>query len=309
MHDVFAMVRIYQLQHIQKLPKHALATARRIFGKKDKKAGVDRLKKIMSEDDPSLDHRERLLQLAFATLHTSEWYDDPSDRIRTMSNMEVAAIAYVDERMSTWDRWPIWVADKKDASKPVGIEQSFDVVLEYEDGKHIRFIGTVDGLILDVNFGNKPTLDENKTASRLDDAWAASFEIGHQLTGYMACCIAVFGVQVWDARVTGCRIKHTSGGEDLRTLYQKRTADLFMEWGAWVRHTVIVHEAFRRGHADDPDVPAFEKLPRYTHSCNRFFRACSFMPFCADSPDGRLEQWAQMTETPLSPSEQSVLDM
>lgn len=302
MHEVFAMTRIFQLQYIQRKPKHARACANRIFG-------PARFKQILSEDQPSLDQRERLLNLAFATLHTSEWYDDPADRIRTMSNMEVASIAYIDERMSTWDRWPIWISDPDNPDAPVGVEQHFDVVLEYTDGKRIRFIGTVDGLLHDLNNQNRLTLDENKTASRLDDAWAASFEIGHQVTGYMACCIAVFGVQVWNARITGCRIKHTNSGEDIRVLYPKRDASMFMEWGNWVRHTVDMHEGYQNQHPDAPNMPNFEATPRYTHSCNRFFRPCSFLPFCADTPEGRIDQWHNMVETPLSPSERAVLDM
>jgi hypothetical protein len=302
MHEVFAMVRIFQLLHVQKLPKHAKAVGLRIFG-------AERFNTIMRADDANLDLRERLLNLAFETLHTSAWYDDPADRIRTMSNMEISAIGYIDERMSTWDRWPVWVADKKDATQPIGVEQHFDVVLEYEDGKLIRFIGTVDGLIQDVNHDNRLTLDENKTAARLDDAWAASFEIGHQVTGYMACCISVFNVQVFHSRVTGCRIKHTNSGEDIRILYPSRTPDMFMEWGSWVRHSADMHEAYRRSHPESSDMPNFEATPRYTHSCNRFFRACSFLPFCADTPEGRIEQWDNMTETPASPSERSVLGM
>lgn len=302
MHQVFAMVRIYQLHHIQKLPKHATAVGQRIYG-------VSRYKSILHQDDATLPNRERLLNLCFAVLHTSEWYDDPSDRIRTMANMELATIAYVDERMPTWDRWPVWVSDKKNPNSPTGVEQHFDVVLEYSDGKRIRFIGTIDGLMHDVNNQNRLTLDENKTASRLDDAWAASFEIGHQITGYMACCIAVFGVQVWHGRVTGCRIKHTHSGEDIRVLYPSRDAANFMEWGAWVRHTVDVHETYLNQHPQDSSMPDFESSPRYTHSCNRFFRSCSFLPFCADTPDGRVEQFNQMQSTPPSPSERAVLDM
>lgn len=306
MHEVFAMARIYQLQHIQKLPKHAKAVAQRIF---NTDINPTRYTSILHEDDPRLPHRERLLNLAFATLHTSEWYDDPADRIRTMSNMEMAAIYYIDDKMSTWDRWPIWVSNPKDPNAPTGVEQHFDVVLEYTDGKAIRFIGTVDGLITDLNNANRLTLDENKTAARLDDAWVSSFEIGHQITGYMACCIAVFGVQVWHSRVTGCRIKHTNTGEDIRVVYPTRTPEMFMEWGAWVRHTVDMHETYLGKHPDDSNLPNFEATPRYTHSCNRFFRSCSFLPFCADTPEGRIEQFNQMTPTAPSPSERAVLDM
>lgn len=301
MHEVFSAVRIWQLEHIQRLPRHAANAAARIFADPE---SPNRWQTCLAEVSTDLDHREQLLQLAFAILHSSKWYDDPSDRIRTMSNMELAAIAYVDERLTTMDRWPIWVEDARKPNSRVGIEQHFDVVLEYEDGKQIRFIGTIDGLLLD-KLKNRLTLDENKTASRLDNAWEATFEIGHQLTGYMAACIAVFDVQVWNARVTGCKIKHTNSGEDIKVIYPNRTPQQILEWGSWVRHTVDMHESY----LDPSGVPLFEATPRYTHSCNRYFRPCSFIPFCADTAEGRIEQFESMIETPASPSERAVQDM
>jgi len=290
MHEVFAAVRIWQLSDKQGLNKHATATAERIFGRK-------RWNDCVNEVDAGLDDRERLLQLTFAILHSGEFYDDPSDDIRTIGNMEMATIVYVDEQLPKMENWPIWVADKKNAGGPVGIEQVFDVVLVYDDGRTIRYIGTLDGLVLDEYRSKRPTLDENKTASRLDDGWIASFDMSHQVTGYLACASTYFGFPIWNSRIQGLKIKPAHRGDDKYVKLVSRNANNVRAWASWVRHTVELFEAYRSD---------WENAPRYTHSCNRYFRPCSLIPFCSDSPDGRVEQWAQM-ETPAgSPSERAV---
>lgn len=293
MHQVFAAVRIWQLKEVQKLPKHALSVADRIFGRQ-------RWLKCLEDVDHELDAREQLQQLTFAVLHSSEFFDDPSDNIRTLSNMEMACIVYVDEQLSKLDSWPIWVADKKKPNCAVGIEQVFDVVLTYSDGKIIRFIGTIDGLVIDEFRNNRPTLDENKTASRLDDGWINSFDMSHQVTGYLACGTATFGFPIWHSRINGLKIKPSNRGEDSYTKIVSRDADAVLHWARWVRYTVDLFETFERD---------FENAPRFTHSCNRYFRPCSLIPFCCDTPDGRAEQWEQMVAVEGSPSERAVREI
>lgn len=290
MHEVFAAIRIWQLEEKQGLKRHAKATALRIFGK-------DRWNKMQLAVDPDLVERERLMQLAFAALHTSGYEDNPDDQVRVISNMELSAIIYIDEQLGKMDQWPIWVADKKNPNGAVGIEQVFDCILEYADGKLIRFIGTLDGLVHDLYRDNRLTLDENKTAYRIDDAWKYSFDMSHQVTGYLACGSAVYGLPIHHARVTGLKIKPTNRGEDVYPMIVSRTPDSFLHWSRWVRHTVDLAELY------DGD---FENAPRYTHSCNRYFRSCSLIPFCCDSAEGRRIQWDQMVSVEGSPSERSI---
>lgn len=290
MHEVFAAVRIWQLANVQRLPRHATVTGHRIFGK-------DRWARMLKQVDDSLDDRERLMQLCFASLHTSGYEDNPEDKVRTLSNMELASINYVDEQLHKMDSWPIWVADKKKPNAAVGIEQVFDCVLEYADGKLVRFIGTIDGLVINIYRDNRLTLDENKTASRLDDAWKFSFDMSHQITGYLAAGTSVFGLPIYDARVTGLKVKPTGRGEDIYVMEVKRTADSVLHWSRWVRHVVDLAELY----AGD-----YENAPRYTHSCNRYFRPCSLIPFCTDSAEGRIMQWEQMVAPDGSPSERSI---
>lgn len=290
MHEVFAGVRLWQLMMKQGLKRHAKVNGERLFGR-------TRWASIIEQTDWELDDREQLLQFAFHVLHSGGFFDDPSDDIRTISNMEMATIVYVDEQLPKMDNWPIWVADKKDPNGLVGVEQVFDIVLYYEDGRAIRFAGTIDGLVLDLHRGARPTLDENKTASRLDDGWIMSFDMSHQVTGYLAACSAYFGFGVAHARIQGLKIKPSHRGDDKYVKVVSRTPDAVRAWASWFRHTVELFEAYK----DD-----WEHAPRYTHSCNRYFRPCSLVQFCGDTPDGRIEQWASMEVPQGSPTEQAI---
>ena len=291
MHDVFAATRIWQLHHVQHLPKHATATGQRLFGK-------ERHHDAWKGQAALSDARERLLDYTYNILHSADFYDDPSDNIRTISNMEVATITYIDKRLEIMDSWQIYVEDKKNPNCLVGIEQVFDVTLFYDDSTHIRYIGTLDGLCY-VPHKEAYFLEENKTASRLDEGWRQSFEMVHQITGYCACSTALFGFLVLNAHVFGLKLKPT-GREDIHNFQVRRDLNAITHWANWVYYTVKLYEQFR----DD-----FENAPRFTHSCNRYFRPCSLIPFCADTPEGRQEQWEDMEPAPLSPSEQAVQEL
>lgn len=287
MHEVFAAVRIWQLDRVQKLPAHAKQVAARIFG-------AERWKIIIGQCSAK-DPREYLMELSFAVLHSSGFFDDERDKVRTMSNMEICSICYIDENLPKMENWPIYVENKKDPKSVVGIEQVFDVVLEFVDGKLIRYIGTIDGLVHNLA-KKKLVLDENKTASRLDQAWRDSFLMAHQVSGYCAASTSVFGFPVMDARVTGLRIKSGSG-EDVIPLDVTRDISFVFNWANWLRHTIEMYERYEKD---------YENAPRYTHSCNRYYRPCSLIPFCADTPSGRAEQWSEMVSADQSPSEHAV---
>jgi hypothetical protein len=113
MHEVFAGIRLWQLAHIQKLPDHAIFHAQRIYGPDRTKIFVD--KDIFNLKIPS-DPREQLVELAFDLIHSSGYYDDPRDNIRTLTNMESAAINYVDEYLDTLENGHVWVEDERDLS-------------------------------------------------------------------------------------------------------------------------------------------------------------------------------------------------
>jgi hypothetical protein len=297
MHEVYAAIRVWQLEHVQKLPRHAEHTAERIFG-------AGRWARILegcdvAGRDAKVDEREHLQELAYQVLDTSGYTDDPKDETRTLHNMKLSALTYIDEQLPKLDLWPIYVEDKKNPKCRVGVEQVFDVVLEYSDGKFIRYVGTIDGLIWSEQY-KRWTLDENKTSVRLSYAWKLSFEMRHQVTGYCASSTTVFGFPVMDCRVMGNKIKPSGKDEDVVPVLTSRNAMFILHWGRWVRRLVGDYEKYWKD---------WENAERFTHSCHRFFRPCSLLQFCADTPEGRKLSFDQeMVPASLSPSERAVME-
>jgi hypothetical protein len=290
MHQFFAGMRCWQLDAVQGLPDHAKAAGERVFGE-------DRWKDVWTDAKKMGTKMDQVAQLAGAIIRSSGYYDDPKDQNRTLSNMETAAMVYAKETMPHLDNWPVWVDDPKNPLKPIGVEQIFDVVLEYKDGKRIRYIGTIDGILRNKQKDNRITMAENKTAARMDVGWIQSFKMRHQITGYMACGMALFGIEMWHARVYGCKIKPTFRGEDVHIEPVWRDKTAIAHWANWVRQNADEFEQYK----DD-----WEHAERRTTACNRFFRPCALIPFCSDTKEGRAEQWTQMIVAEQSPSERAV---
>lgn len=238
------------------------------------------------------------MELCFAVLGSANWQDDEKDSTRTMTNMELATICYIDELLPKMDNWPLYVENEKVPSSMVGIEQVFDVVLTYEDNKEIRYIGTIDGLVRKAST-EEYYLDENKTAARLGEGWRNTFDMKHQITGYCAASTSVFGFKVLRSRVTGLRIKPMNKNEDVYPFEPiERTEDAIQHWATWVREMAETYERYKSD---------FEHATRYTHSCNRYFRSCSLLGFCADTAEGRQIAFnEQMVAAEPSPSERSI---
>ena len=294
LHEVFAAVRLWQLDRVQGLPKHTKYNGARIFGEL-------RWNMCWNHCVTHTDERDQLLELCFAILKSGNWKDDEKDQVRTMTNMELATIVYCDEQLPKMDNWPIYVEDKANPQSLVGIEQVFDVVLTYDDNYEVRYIGTVDGLVQKAST-KEYFVDENKTAARLGEGWRNAFDMKHQQTGYCAISSALFRFKVFRCRVTGLRIKPANRGEDVYPFETiERTEDSFQHWATWVREMAETYERYK----DD-----YEHATRYTHSCNRFFRPCSLLSFCSDTPTGRLLAYHEhMVPMDLSPSERAVSDV
>src|SRR5258706_5415842 len=285
MHEVFAALRIWQLHRRQRLPQHAEAVSRRLFGVAKSEPSyfnqaslsqtdiTNRWAKCWRASASQKEDRESMMILAYEILHSSGWEDSFDDQTRTINHMEQASIVYIDEILSHMENFPIFVHDSTEPQSVVGIENVFDVVLTYDDSKQYRFIGTLDGLTYD-KAKERYTLEDNKTASRLDDGWKASFTLSHQVSGYLACAASVYGIDIYHSRILGLKIKPYGRGEDVWPIYPSRTAENFQRWAFWFRHTADMYELYK---------DHYEYAPRYTHSCNRYFRPCSFIPFCGDT--------------------------
>ena len=72
---------------------------------------------------------------------------------------------------------------------------------------------------------------------------------------------------------------------------------MLMPWFYSLRETVDEFNKYRHD---------LERAPRRTKACNRYFKACSLVDFCADTPAGRAQQLEEMGDRGLSPTEEAL---
>lgn len=289
MHEIFAAVRVWQLLRLQQLPGHFAHHGKRLFGD-------DRFNSAFREiDNP----RDELINFCFNILNSSEFIDDPDDPMRTLANMEVTIIRYVDDMMPKMERNPIWVKDVADPTSPVGIEIVFDVILTYR-GRSLRYIGTIDGIVVPPAFDGEGMIDENKTASRLDETWRKSYMVKSQPTGYIAVAQMITGLVVSRVRMIGCKVKQTRSAEDILSFIEEREPWQMQKWAQSLQHADDMVQKFK----DEP-----LEAPQYTQSCSRYFRPCSFIDLCAAEPSEQAAIFDTMVPAGLTPSQQAVKDM
>jgi len=276
LHEVFAFVRLVSLcdQCDQRgcsrefIDKVWAYHGTRLFG-------YERLQHIQGVVSEAADMVDMAKRGAIGVLDTGGFYDDPRDKRRTLSNMEEAAYAYINRWR--WDH-PVWMRDLSDPTSDVGIEIPFDVVVDIT-GKHelkFRFTGRIDGIHYDAS--KRLTIHDNKTASRLGDAWTQAQEISHQFTGYIVAARIFCQDIVERCDVLGLALPlprtYDYGGYARENMV--RAPHHVQRWLDWMVHTILLEREYK----DDPI-----KAPKYTHSCNRFFRPCSFIPLCYSSDD------------------------
>lgn len=290
-HVAFAAIRFFQL----------LEFGRETYGSKYRQSVVDAAgARVLGKDFYSAclrifkskeDQRRRVNAIAIYAANNAGYYDDPSDKRRTISNLENSLIAYID-RLPLTERIPYvdW------SSGFVGVEVGCDVVVSFyeNDDLHteIRFTGKIDGVVLD---GGTVQIDDNKTASRLDKSWEDSLALAHQFTGYMMAVEAMIGKPISEGMVRGMMVPlpktYDMGG--LANIPIERDEWRKREWYRWVWNTLGTY--FQ--HKDDP-----LNAPEYTHSCNRYFRSCSFIPLCAMAdPEERAISYEQMVHDEWNP--------
>lgn len=236
---------------------------------------------------------------AVAVLETSQFYDDPRDKKRTLANLEECAFAYIDKW--NWEH-PIWVRDPDDPHSDVGIEIPFDVVVtttyredypRYDDmpTRSRRYIGKIDGIRV---HNGVITLEENKTASRLDEAWSQSMHMRSQVTGYCIAASVFTEQQVRDAHVHGLSIPIPKT-YDFGGVIEEHVIREDFHINAWLQWFCATAE----GYEADKDNP--HDALRFTHSCSRYFRPCMFIPFCNSSKDEQETMLSEMVYDRWSP--------
>ena len=287
-HDFFAAHRIFMLGWQQGLRAHADHHGVRLFGH-------ERYSNAMSQisDTKSLESNRR--DFCIDILYTSGYVDDPGDNRRTLSNLEMTCLAY----LQSWEGmdYPVWVFNPDDPTSPVGIEIPFAIKITFTD-EHtglefsIAYTGKIDGIHATSQL--EPLLVENKTGSRLDDAWRMSFVTSHQPTGYFMAVQLMLQRAVESGYVIGAQIplpRVYSNGIVLE--HMQRTQHQYGRWLDWVYDIVTMY----RQHKDD-----VVDAPMFTHSCNRYFRPCSLISFCAADDDEKraiLEQMVPHFWSPL----------
>lgn len=274
-HQVFSAGRVFDLYNYGNLvypnePYKDLAVTRSV-----EMFGADRTEQMMQRFTmDGEDERTRLLNGAIFILESSGFYDDPSDRRRTLDNLIEACIAYLD-RYEFGANVPYIRGDF------VGIENAFRIIIEGDEIGKIAFTGRIDGFHCRKNNHNDPYIEENKTASRLSDAWEQSFDTSHQVTGYTVAGSTIIGSIVDRAVIRGVQIPQPKVYSDgVVSVTVTRKNQHFQQWANWVNYTV---KLFREFYEQPVNAPMF------THSCNRFFRPCSFIPLCCAPIDEQEE--------------------
>ena len=297
-HEGFAAVRLYQYQAFQaknpiqkdNVEFHAL----RLFGEERYR----RMHKTLSD---GATHRTNAINFTIEAVESSEFYDDLSDTRRTISNISESLIAYIDAY--DFERYPIWIRDPEDATTDIGIEIPFDIVVDIEYAFHdddvctitdkfqARFTGKLDGL--HYNKGELIIIEE-KTGARLDDSWLSQWILSHQITGYCLASTTFTSLPCNHALVSGMRIPiGRIPSEGIRREYVPRSPLMFEKWANWFVTTINIENQYKDNVVD---------APMYTHSCNRYFRSCSFLPFCAcDSVEEKKQVIEEMENDEWNP--------
>jgi len=287
-HESFAAVRWMQL--FKDHPSLAMYHGPKLFT-------ADRFRDMYSTISSGATDRTNLINFALEALYSSGFYDDPSDRNRSVSNISESLIAYIDAY--DMKRYPLWIRDSFSVESDVGIEIAFDIVisLEYElhgtfNKKEVRFTGKLDGLHL--NKKGELIIIEEKTGARLDDAWLSQWILSHQITGYCLAASTFTDMPCNAAMVSGMRIpigKHPHEG--IRKELVPRSHYMLEKWATWFVTTIEIEETWR-----DQIINA----PMYTHSCNRYFSSCSFLALCAaDTLEEKQLILAEMVDDEWSP--------
>jgi hypothetical protein len=253
----------------------------------------------MQSQPQDADPQTNALNFALDALHTSGYYDDPSDRKRTMSNMEASMIAY----LTRYFQSDMPVAVKGDL---IGVEIPFVLeVTRIDDSRYQNnpltganaevethyYCGRIDGVH---HYGDGLAVAENKTAAQLSSTWRTSFAISNQVTGYTIAGTEIFQEEITNAFVMGSQIplpRDVYNGTVFEPL--TRSVSDRIRWCEWFFGSIETYERF---------VPQPTAAPRYSHSCNRFFSACEFIPFCASTRDEqdsiledmRVDEWSPL---------------
>jgi len=281
-HEAFAAMNWWYAYHTPwYLPKDSDNIMNMVWNEGKRIFGEDRLFTMIDAHSDTSTDRTNVLNFSLEALYTSGFYDDPNDRNRTVSNISESLVAFIDRYDP--DKYTFWHNDIT-----IGIECAIDIVASIKYNvfdttyiKDIRLSGKMDALKHNVKHNNRLEIHEYKTGARIDDATLAQWIMTHQITGYCIGASTFTDEECNHAQVTGMKIpigKHPADGIKIEDV--PRNTLKYEKWAEWLVHTVGIDETYTDYILD---------APRYTHSCNRYFRACSFLPLC-DAVDREEQQ-------------------
>jgi hypothetical protein len=276
LHQAFAAHRLWQLASDPHSPASVttvLNDGARIFGPER----WDELAKKLEEDDPA--------PIALEALYTSGFIDDPRDRRRTLSNMELSLLHYL-------TRYPHGYLPYVNGDF-VGVEVPVRLRLTFEDGTEFAYLGRADVILTEPKTGKLIVVD-NKTSSNVGNAWEAQWRTSHQLTGYCVGVSSMIRHRVMDYGVLGLQVPLPKGQEFGGYVFMEgqKTTRAVAEWAKWAYAAWILWDQYK-------DVP-FE-APMFTHSCYRYFRPCSFVPICDLAESDPPVTLSELTDSPWHP--------
>lgn len=300
MHDLFAAVRMFELMQHDIDNHERIRAFIRVHG--ERLFGEVRWSEAMQMFHEADDYNTRMMRFALNLLETAGFYDDPSDRKRTQTNLETAAIAYID--MYPKRRY---IPYTDEHTGFVGVEMHFDLLFDDEFWHaagvpglpSVRFVGKMDALCYDLQNNSRLEVQENKTGSRIDTVWMDGFTISHQPTGYDVAASVTLGTDIWTTNMWGSQIpvpKQSMFTNGQARIPVTRDDDQVREWIKWVAHTWAEIVKYQDSPTD---------APMYTHSCSRYFSSCAFIPLCAEGPEQRkrifeqemiTERWSPLEE-------------
>lgn len=294
-HEAFSAVRLADLYlngglfYPDSIDTRAVALARMI-----QLFGMDRTvewTKIMELGEDT----ERTIMLgALEIFNSSGFFDDESDKRRTVANIEEALIVYC-TRYPIGRMMPVVIEEEKRLF--VGVEIPVDMYLRIDnhDATHeYHFTGRIDGMMYRDPDKREVIIEDDKTASRLDEAWRTGWSVNHQPTGYCLAASALLKQPVTRGNIRGLAIPipktYDYGGHVVEPF--RRTEQQFTEWAEWV---VFVDETTKRF------LKTPLNAPKFTHSCNRYFHSCMFVPFCDSDEEERQAMYDEMETVEWSP--------
>jgi hypothetical protein len=250
--------------------------------------------------------RRRELNFILECLYSGPFYDDPKDKRRTVGNIEELVINYYDRfSMKTL---PVWVENIEDTQSRVGIEIPFRIpicVTTPERSVEFAFVGRIDGLHVHPTRGM--VVVDNKTASRITDAWENAYRLSHQMTGYV-----IAAKLIYDPKCTWTAVHGTALPQPKKSIYGsgivlpmfKRSHHHYVSWAKWITTTIGIIEKY-----PDP-----LNAPKYTHSCDSYFSTCSMLPICDSDEatarrmldDMQVDVWSPLHEVHIPPQRPTV---